>query len=73
MTCRSSVMTVDDANTAGRDLYAWFQGQDAVTDARAAFAKRSIDLGIRAIESCGSETVEDVVTLIKETYLRYFG
>lgn len=71
--CRSAVITLDDANGVGRDLYDWFKTQDAITDERAAFAKRSVDLGIRALQGNGTETVEEAVELIKETYTHYAG
>ena len=73
MVCRASVMTVDEANSSGRDLFSWFQAQNAITDEKAVYAKRSVDLGIRAIEGSGSEMVDDAISLIKETYTRYVG
>jgi hypothetical protein len=73
ITCRASVVSLDEANGIGRDLYSWFQSQNAITDERAVYAKRSVELGIRAIQGNGTETVEDAVDLIKETYVHYVG
>jgi hypothetical protein len=68
---RGSVIDLDDANAAGRDLFAWFQDQNASTLAAAPLAKRSVVLGILAIQKNGTETVDEAVDLIKETYQHY--
>ena len=73
ISCRASVTTLDEANAVGRDLFTWFQAQNAVTAECALFAKRSVALGVLAIQKNGTETVEDAVELIKETYLHYVG
>jgi hypothetical protein len=68
---RSSVVTLDGANTLGKDLFAWFLGTGAVTEVYAPLAKRSVELGILAIQKNGTETVDEAIDLIKDTYTNY--
>lgn len=71
LSCRSSVVTVDEANAIGRELYTWFSDQGAINDDKACFAKRSIQLGIVTLEKNSVETIDETVTLIQETYAHY--
>jgi hypothetical protein len=68
---RSSVVTVDDANSIGQDLFAWFKNVGAITDDNALLAKRSVDLGKLTLQRNSVETVDETVELIHDTYTHY--
>jgi flagellar basal body rod protein FlgG len=71
ITCRSSVVSVDDANSFGQDLYSWFKGQGAIDPDKAPFAVRSVGLGKLTLQKSSVETVEEAVQMIKDTYEHY--
>jgi hypothetical protein len=70
---RPSLMSVDDANQAGQDLFAWFQENGGTTAETAPFAVRSVALGTLAIEKTNSQSADDVIQMIKDTYQDYTG
>jgi hypothetical protein len=68
---RRSLMTVDDANQAGQDLFTWFKENGGTTADTAPFAVRSVGLGTVAISKTNSQSADDVIRMIKETYQHY--
>ncbi len=70
---RHSLMSVDDAQEAGQNLFTWFQENGGTTAATAPFAVRSTALGTLAISKTNSQSADDVIQMIKETYQHYTG
>jgi len=68
---RSAVITPAEAQSTGQDLFTWFQGEGAVTDANAPLAKRSVDFGILTLKQSNLQSAADVVELIQDTYTHY--
>lgn len=68
---RRSVVTDQQALQQGHDLFDWFQARGVVADEeKAAIAARCVDLGITLLKS-GSETVDQVTSHIRDTYVSY--
>jgi len=70
---RHSLMSVDDAQAAGQDLFTWFKEHGGLTADTAPFAVRSTALGTLAISKTNSQSADDVIQMIKETYEHYTG
>ena len=70
---RHSLMSVDDAQAAGEDLFTWFKEQGGLSADTAPFAARSVGLGTLAITKTNSQSADDVIRMIKETYGHYTG
>jgi hypothetical protein len=71
--CRPSLMSVDEANQAGQDLFTWFQDNGGITVETAPFAVRATALGTLAIQKSHSQSADDVIQMIKDTYEHYTG
>ena len=70
---RHSLMSVDEAQEAGQDLFTWFKENGGTTADTAPFDVRSIALGTLTIEKTTSSSAEDVIQMIKDTYQHYTG
>jgi hypothetical protein len=70
---RHSLMSVDDAQDAGQNLFTWFKENGGLTADNAPFAARSVALGTLAISKTNSQSADDVIQMIKETYQHYTG
>jgi hypothetical protein len=70
---RPSLMSVDEANETGQDLFTWFQENGGTTADTAPFAVRATALGTLAIQKSHSQSADDVVQMIKDTYEHYSG
>jgi hypothetical protein len=70
---RPSLMSVDEYNETGQDLFTWFQENGGTTAETAPFAVRATALGTLAIQKSHSQSADDVVQLIKDTYQHYTG
>ena len=73
ITYRHSLMSVDEAQSAGEDLFTWFKENGGLTADKAAFAARSTALGTLAITKTNSQSADDVIQMIKDTYEHYTG
>ena len=71
ISCRSAVITPEEAKSLGQDLFTWFQNQGAITDENAPLAKRSIDFGILVLRQSSVQSAADVIELIHDTYSKY--
>ena len=54
-------------------MFTWFQENGGTTAATAPFAVRSTALGTLAISKTNSQSADDVIQMIKETYQHYTG
>ena len=68
---RHSLMSVDEAQDAGQDLFTWFKENGGLAADKAPFAVRSVALGTLAIEKTSSQSASDVIQMIKDTYEHY--
>jgi hypothetical protein len=68
---RHSLMSVDEAQEAGQDLFTWFKENGGLTAEKAPFAVRSVALGTLAIEKTSSQSADAVIQMIKDTYEHY--
>ncbi len=68
---RQTLMSIDDAQASGQDLFTWFKDNGGTTDATAPFAVRSVALGTLAIEKSNAQSADDVIQMIKDTYDHY--
>ncbi|MEO6876310.1 MAG: hypothetical protein ABI222_15955 [Opitutaceae bacterium] len=68
---RHSLMSPEQAQKTGQDLYTWFKEQGALAADLAPFAVRSAQLGTTAIQTAQSQAVETTVDMIKSTYAHY--
>ena len=68
---RHSLMSVEDAQDAGQDLFTWFKENGGITAERAPFAVRSVALGTLAISKTNSQSADAVIQMIKDTYEHY--
>ncbi|HZP58766.1 MAG TPA: hypothetical protein VFB27_00475 [Opitutaceae bacterium] len=71
ISCRSAVISAEEAKCFGQDLFTWFQNQGAVTAANAPLAKRSVEFGILALRQSSVLSAADIVGLIQDTYSHY--
>ena len=70
---RHSLMSVDEAQEAGQDLFTWFKENGGTTADTAPFAVRSIAMGTLIIAKTTSSSAEAVIQMIKDTYQHYTG
>lgn len=68
---RHSLMSVDEAQDAGQDLFTWFKDNGGLTADTAPFAVRSVALGTLAISKTNTQSADAVVQMIKDTYEHY--
>jgi hypothetical protein len=68
---RHSLMSVDEAQDAGQDLFTWFKDNGGLTAEMAPFAVRSVALGTLAIAKTTSQSADAVIQMIKDTYEHY--
>lgn len=71
ISCRSAVLSPEEAKCFGQDLFTWFQNQGAVTETNAPLAKRAVDFGILTLRQSSLQSAADVVGLIQDTYSHY--
>ncbi|MBE2212288.1 MAG: hypothetical protein IAE82_00335 [Opitutaceae bacterium] len=71
LTHRRASLSNSDATRAGEDLFSWFRGVGAITDANAGIAARSVDLGIALLQKSTTATIGEVVTTVQNTYQHY--
>lgn len=70
---RHSLLSVDEAQDAGQDLFTWFKDNGGLTADTAPFAVRSTALGTLAISKTNTQSADAVVQMIKDTYEHYTG
>ena len=68
---RHSLMSVDEAQDAGQDLFTWFKENGGLAAEKAPFAVRSVALGTLAIQKTNSQSADAVIQMIKDTYEHY--
>lgn len=64
-------MSVDEANSTGKELYSWFKAQGATDPSKAPFAVRSVELGKLTLQKYSIETADEAIELIHDTYEHY--
>ena len=65
---RLSTVTAEDAQSAIRELFEWFESHDAFSEANARIAVHSVAFGEQLLESRKSATLSDVIQAIQRVY-----